>query len=85
MALLNIAFLGFIIKTAIITLMLLAGFALLTTSNSKWERFIGKLMNIRDLEITPNTLLPIRISGVIVIGLSIWLLLVFFVFKSEGA
>ncbi|QYY36589.1 hypothetical protein [Ruficoccus sp. ZRK36] len=81
----NIDLIKFILKTGLVTLLLVGGIYMLVMSRVKLESVFSNVFNLRDLEITTGNIVFLKIVGSIFTLLSLFLLWQFFIYSPGGA
>jgi len=80
----KLALIVMILKTGLCTLFFVGGIYLLTLSKERWERFVGSLISVREMEMSTGSLVFIKTVGVILLVLSLFCIYRFFVYDPDA-
>lgn len=62
----------------------LAGVYFLALSKQRWERLVGKLVSISDIEMSTTSFITIKVVGAILLGVSLFCIYRFFIYDPNA-
>ncbi len=82
---LNITLIKFILKTGLVTLLLVGGIYMLALSRQKCAAIASSLFGVRDLEITTGNVVFLKVTGAILTLLGLFLIWKLFIYVPTAA
>lgn len=73
-----------ILLTGICSLSFIAGGYLMVLTKERWERFMGRLISVSEMEMSMASFVVLKVIGLGLLGLSIFLIYRFFIYDPSA-